>query len=90
MIAMALSSNPTLLIADGPISALDVTTQVQILDFLRQLQREYGMASMLITHDLGVIEVELRDKCFQLLRKAFSTRNLKVLQYLSMLTSPVS
>jgi peptide/nickel transport system ATP-binding protein len=55
MIAMALSCHPTLLIADEPTTALDVTTQAQMLDLLRHLQREYGMAIMLITHDLGVI-----------------------------------
>jgi peptide/nickel transport system ATP-binding protein len=55
MIAMALSCNPTLLIADEPTTALDVTTQTQILELMRRLQREDGMAIMLITHDLGVV-----------------------------------
>ena len=55
MIAMALACNPSLLIADEPTTALDVTTQAQILDLMRHLQREYGMAIMLITHDLGVV-----------------------------------
>ena len=55
MIAMALSCTPTLLIADEPTTALDVTTQTQILELMRQLQKEDGMAIMLITHDLGVV-----------------------------------
>ncbi len=55
MIAMALSCNPSLLIADEPTTALDVTTQAQIIDLMQELQREYGMAIMFITHDLGVV-----------------------------------
>ncbi|MDA0975049.1 MAG: ABC transporter ATP-binding protein [Phycisphaerales bacterium] len=55
MIAMALACQPDLLLADEPTTALDVTIQAQILDLLRQLQRERGMAIMLITHNLGVV-----------------------------------
>ena len=55
MIAMALSSNPKLLIADEPTTALDVTTQAQILELMVKLQEEFGMAMILITHNLGVV-----------------------------------
>ncbi|MBI1294841.1 ATP-binding cassette domain-containing protein [bacterium] len=55
MIALALASDPRILIADEPTTALDVTTQAQILDLMRQLQEERGLAIILITHDMGVI-----------------------------------
>ena len=55
MIAMALVCNPAVLIADEPTTALDVTTQAQILELMRSLQREFNMAILLITHDLGVV-----------------------------------
>ena len=55
MIAMAMSCNPSLLIADEPTTALDVTIQAQILDLMRKLQREFQAGTILITHDLGVV-----------------------------------
>ena len=61
MIAMALSCSPSLLIADEPTTALDVTAQAQILELMKELQNEFGMAIMYITHDLGVI-AEIADE----------------------------
>lgn len=55
MIAMALAADPRILIADEPTTALDVTTQAQVLDLLRTLQRDRGLSLILITHDMGVI-----------------------------------
>lgn len=55
IIAMALSCNPAILVADEPTTAIDVTTQAQVLELLKQLQREHGSSIVFITHDLGVI-----------------------------------
>jgi oligopeptide transport system ATP-binding protein len=55
MIAMAISSNPKIMIADEPTTALDVTIQAQILNLLRDLQKQSGMSIIMITHDLGVV-----------------------------------
>jgi oligopeptide/dipeptide ABC transporter ATP-binding protein len=61
MIAMALSCQPSLLIADEPTTALDVTIQAQILDLMRNLQRQFGMSMLFITHNLGVV-AEIADR----------------------------
>ena len=61
MIAMALACNPKLLIADEPTTALDVTIQAQILELLKDLREQLGMAILLITHDLGVV-AEIADE----------------------------
>ncbi|MCM2293087.1 ABC transporter ATP-binding protein [Allorhizobium sp. BGMRC 0089] len=67
MIAMALSCNPHLLIADEPTTALDVTTQAEILDLIVTLQRERGMAVLFITHDIGVV-AEIADRVMVMYR----------------------
>lgn len=61
MIAMAMSCNPAILIADEPTTALDVTVQATILELLRNLQKEQNMSTIFITHDLGVI-AEIADR----------------------------
>jgi ABC-type dipeptide/oligopeptide/nickel transport system ATPase component len=63
MIAMALACNPRVLLADEPTTALDVTIAAQILDLLRRLQQQRGLAIMLITHDLGLVRQRADDVC---------------------------
>ena len=66
MIAMALANEPDLFIADEPTTALDVTVQAQILDLLQRLQKQLGMAMLLITHDLGIVRKMADDVCVML------------------------
>lgn len=81
MIAMALSCNPSLLIADEPTTALDVTTEAQILELLRDLQQELGMAIMYITHDLGVIAEMAKEVVVMYLGKVVERADVDSLYY---------
>ena len=81
MIAMALTCNPKLLIADEPTTALDVTTQAQILDLMRDLQDEFNMAIMFITHDLGVIAEMADDVIVMYLGKEVEVADVDTLYY---------
>lgn len=69
MIAMALSCNPGILIADEPTTALDVTIQAQVLELMKELQKSMGMAILFITHDLGVVAEMCDDVCVMYLGK---------------------
>ena len=81
MIAMALANNPSLLIADEPTTALDVTIQSQILQLLRDMQKEFNMAVILITHDLGVV-AEVADRvCVMYAGKIVEQSNIDELYY---------
>ena len=77
MIAMALSCDPRVLIADEPTTALDVTTQAQILDLLRSLQAQRGLAIILITHDMGVIAEMAHDVSVMYLGRAVESGSVQ-------------
>ena len=77
MIAMALACDPRILIADEPTTALDVTTQAQILDLLRELQAKRGLAIILITHDMGVIAEMAHDVVVMYLGRAVESGTVK-------------
>ncbi len=81
MIAMGLSCSPSLLIADEPTTALDVTTEAQILQLMRNLQEDLGMAIMFITHDLGVIAEMTRRVVVMYMGKAVETASVDDIFY---------
>jgi oligopeptide/dipeptide ABC transporter ATP-binding protein len=79
MIAMALSCNPSLLIADEPTTALDVTIQAQILDLMKELRQKIGMALLLITHDLGVVAEQADDVAIMYAGKIVERSNTRAI-----------
>ncbi|MGC3875132.1 ABC transporter ATP-binding protein [Halomonas sp. GXIMD04776] len=79
MIAMAISCNPRLLIADEPTTALDVTIQAQILDLLLELQQEHDMALILITHDMGVVAETAQQVIVQYAGRQVERQDVKAL-----------
>ena len=81
MIAMALSCQPSLLIADEPTTALDVTTEAQILDLIRDIQQKTGMAVMLITHNLGVVAEVAQEVVVMYLGKIVERTDVETLFY---------
>ena len=81
MIAMALSCQPSMLIADEPTTALDVTTEAQILELMKRLQGEFGMAIMYITHNLGVIAEMANDVVVMYMGKEVELADIDTLFY---------
>ncbi len=81
MIAMALSCHPSLLIADEPTTALDVTTEAQILTLMRRLQNELGMAIMFITHNLGVVAQMTEDVVVMYMGRVVETADVDTIFY---------
>lgn len=81
VIAMALSCNPSLLIADEPTTALDVTTEAQILDLMRSLQHDLGMAIMYITHNLGVVAEMAQEVAVMYLGKVVEQTDVQSIFY---------
>jgi peptide/nickel transport system ATP-binding protein len=81
MIAMALSCNPELLIADEPTTALDVTIQAQVLELMKSLQQEFGMSILFITHDLGVIAEMCDDVAVMYLGKIVESGSVDAIFY---------
>ena len=79
MIAMALSCNPSLLIADEPTTALDVTIQAQILELMKELKQKIGMALLLITHDLGVVAEQADEVAIMYAGKIVERTNTKAI-----------
>jgi peptide/nickel transport system ATP-binding protein len=79
MIAMALSCNPQLLIADEPTTALDVTIQAQILELMKRLQSEFGMAILMITHNLGVVAETCRRVAVMYMGKIVETGDARTI-----------
>ena len=79
VIAMALSCRPSLLIADEPTTALDVTTEAQILDLMRTLQNDFGMAIMYITHNLGVVAEMAQDVVVMYMGKVVEQTDVKTI-----------
>jgi oligopeptide/dipeptide ABC transporter ATP-binding protein len=81
MIAMSLALNPTLLIADEPTTALDVTVQAQVMELLKRLQKEFGTAIVLITHDLGVVADSADDVLVMYAGKMMETASRREIYY---------